>query len=136
MKFSNTFILFLLLIFVSSCAFHDGIYVSSASLNQANFKVVDQAYGNSASTKVLGLGVLAYKALVLSAKENMHRTYPLKDNQVFANVTVDFQRRFIFTVNTNTCTVSADVIEFTNEVNSNTLPETRKQFELNASNFF
>jgi hypothetical protein len=97
----------------SSCAVHNGFMSSSASLSQANFSYTETSISGEASTlKVFGLGGLAKKAIVEEAKKDMLEKHPLKANQALANVTVNWKAGFYFIVQTNTCTVTADVVEF------------------------
>lgn len=110
---------FRLLIFVigvlsfSSCAVHNGYMNGSASLSEANFDYAKTSISGEASTlKVLGIGGLAKKAIVEEAKKNMLKNNPLKSNQALANVTVNWKNGFYFIVQTNKCTVTADVVEF------------------------
>ncbi len=97
----------------SSCTFHNGYMNNSASLSQANFSYVNTNISGTASTlKLLGIGGLNRQAIVSEAKENMLRKNPLKSNQTLANITVNWKTGFYLIVITNTCTVTADVVEF------------------------
>jgi hypothetical protein len=110
---------FRLLIFVigvlslSSCAIHGGYMTNSASLSKANFSYTQKSISGKASTlKVFGIGGLAQRAIVEEAKRDMLKNNPLKPNQTLANVTVNWKNGFYFIVQTNRCTVTADVVEF------------------------
>lgn len=96
----------------SSCATHWGMMSGNASLSSNNFKMVKMASGTASTLKVFGLGGLAKNALVLNAKKDMLQNNPLKDGQALANVTVDFKNSFIFFINTEKVTVTADIVEF------------------------
>jgi hypothetical protein len=97
----------------SSCAVHNGFMSNSASLSQANFSYTATSISGEASTvKVFGLGGLAEKAIVEAAKKDMLKKHPLEANQALANVTVNWKTGFYFFIQTNTCTVTADVVEF------------------------
>ncbi|WP_146194173.1 DUF6567 family protein [Brumimicrobium oceani] len=98
--------------FLNSCAFHSGVMTGNAALSDANFKVVDYAVGTSETFKVFGLGGVATDALVLEAKRNLYKNYPLKAGQALANVSVDFKRSFFPVVSKNKVVVSADIIDF------------------------
>lgn len=100
------------IIFLSSCATHWGTMSGSASLSSNNFKVVRMSTGTASTTKIFGFGGLAKDALVLEAKKDMMQNNPLREGQALANVTVDFKNSFMFFVNTNKVTVTADVVEF------------------------
>lgn len=97
---------------MSSCASHWGMMTGNASLSSNNFKIVRIASGTATATKIFGLGGLGKDALILSAKKDMMQNYPLKEGQALANVTVDIKNSFIFIVNTEKATVTADIIEF------------------------
>lgn len=101
---------FFLLLLLSSCAFHSGIMTSSVALTDANFKIVGLAHGNAHTLKVLGIGGLDKDALVLEAKTDMYKKYPLPKGQVFANITVDFKNSFLILFTETKVTVSADII--------------------------
>jgi len=96
----------------SSCATHWGTMNGSASLSSNNFKIVKMASGTASTTKIFGFGGLAKDALVLEAKKDMMQNYPLREGQALANVTIDFKNSFMFFVNTNKVTVTADIVEF------------------------
>ena len=111
--------IFLLLTFMigalsfTNCALHSGHINGSASLSEANFKYAQTSISGEASTlKVFGIGGLARKAIVEEAKKNMLKNNPLKPNQALANVTVNWKTGFYLVVQTNKCTVTADVVEF------------------------
>ena len=103
-------------IFISSCAaFHSGYMSNSAALSSANFSYVKQNIkGKATATYVLGIGGLAKETLVDNAKQQMLASNPLKSNQTFANLTVNFKSSFYLGVLIRTvkCTVTADVVEF------------------------
>lgn len=107
---------FVAIVFVAlisnSCATHWGTMNGSASLSSNNFKIVKMASGTASTKKIFGFGGLAKDALVLEAKKELMQNYPLKEGQALANVTVDFKNSFMFFVNTNKVTVTADVVEF------------------------
>ena len=97
----------------SSCAIHNGYMNNSASLSQANFDYTQTSISGTASTlKVFGMGGLITSAIVEEAKKDMLKKYPLKSNQALANVTINWKQSFYFIVITNTCTVTADIVEF------------------------
>ncbi|MGQ1948787.1 DUF6567 family protein [Geofilum sp. OHC36d9] len=97
----------------SGCAVHSGYMNSSASLSQANFSYVNTNISGTATTlKLFGFGGLGKQAIVAEAKENMLMDYRLKPNQTLANITVNWKTGFYFFAITNSCTVTADVVEF------------------------
>lgn len=100
----------------SSCAVHTGFMSDSASLSSNNFKMIRYAEGTASTTKIFGLGGLAKNALVAEAKKDLMQNNPLKDGQALANVTVDFKNSFIFFVIKNKVTVTADIVEFKEQI--------------------
>jgi hypothetical protein len=103
-------------IFITSCAaVHSGYMSNSAALSSANFSYVKQNIkGEATATYVLGIGGLAKETLVDNAKQQMLSSNPLKSNQTFANLTVNFKSSMYFGLlfRTVKCTVTADVVEF------------------------
>lgn len=109
---TRIFSLFTFALLFNSCAFHSGVMTGSAALSDANFKVVDYAIGTSETFKVFGLGGVATDALVLEAKRNLYKNYPLENGQALANVSVDFKRSFFPIVSINKVVISADIVDF------------------------
>ncbi len=108
-------ILVLTTIMTSCIAFHEGNMQNSASLSQANFEyVMNNVYAESSTGYFLGLGGDG-GALVYEAKRELNKKYKLKSNQTFANITVNFTKTYYLGLLyiENTCTISADVVEFT-----------------------
>jgi hypothetical protein len=101
------------IIFSSCAAFHDGAMVPSTSLNAANFNYIGQASGNASAMYFLGIGGLDKSTLVGNAKSQMMRKFPLKSNQAYANVTVNFKNSFYFGILADRrCIITADIVEF------------------------
>lgn len=100
---------------VSCVSLHTGMPSSSASLSSNNFKyVIKDAKGSASVTQFLSL-IPGFKAtLINDAKMEILKKYPLKDNQVLANITVDFKNNLILgpVIRTTKCTITADIIEF------------------------
>jgi|TARA_B110000093_G_scaffold98845_1_gene106374 hypothetical protein len=108
-----------IIISLNSCAIHTGYMNNSTSLNQANFKYVKSGImGTASTTKVLGIGGLTRSAIVEEAKRNMLQNAPLKSNQAIANTTVNWKNGFYFIINIRECTVTADIVEFYSEYNT------------------
>ncbi len=106
----------ILMLMVSSCAIHTGVMSNSAQLSHANFTYVKKGlYGTCQTTRVLGFGGVFKADLVEEAKKEMLADYKLQANQALANVTVDWKHGRYILVKTTKCSVSADVVEFTNE---------------------
>lgn len=131
------FVVSFLFIF-SGCAVHNGYMNNSTSLNQANFSYVNTNISGTASTlKFLGIGGLGKQAIVAEAKENMLKGNPLKSNQSLANITINWKMGFYLIVMTNTCTVTADIVEFyvndeARKTKTSKLKTTRKKENLNT----
>ena len=106
----------ILMIMVSSCAIHTGVMSNSAQLSHANFTYVKKSlYGTCHTTRILGFGGVFKADLVEEAKKDMLSGYELQANQALANVTVDWKHGRYILVKTTTCSVSADVVEFTDK---------------------
>ena len=115
----------LIIMFTSSCAFHQGMMTGSASISNENFSIIDFATGTATTTKVFGIGGLNSDALVLEAKRNLYANHPLKKGQALANLTVDFKREFYFIVVTTKVTITAEIVDF------NIVPTDQKFEEIN-----
>ncbi len=105
--------LFVIAALFSSCATHMGNFISSASLSSPNFKYISLVKGEAETSKFLGFGGMKNEALVAEAKTNMFQNYPLKDNQAYANICVDFKYSFLLLASKTKVTITADIVEFT-----------------------
>jgi hypothetical protein len=116
MKLKHISYLLVLSFFLTSCfAVHSGMMTSSTALNQPNFTYVKKnVQGKATASYFLGIGGLKVNAVVQSAKEDLIKSTPLKENQALANVVVDIKvsNTFFGIINTYTCFVSADIVEF------------------------
>jgi hypothetical protein len=81
-------------------------------LSAPNFRYVKLVKGETEISKILGFGGLSTEALVSDAKINMFQNYPLKDNQAYANISVDFKNSNFLVVTKTKVTITADIIEF------------------------
>jgi hypothetical protein len=107
---TNLIITSVIILLLNSCATnHNGFLSSNNDLR--NIKYVDFAFGNSKTTTFLGIGGNKHDALVLEAKLNMMRNFPLKSNQFYGNFIVDYKTTKALGVITNLVTVSADILE-------------------------
>ena len=97
---------------LTSCATHSGVFNSSATLNTSNFKYVRVVKGEAETTKVLQLGATKVNALVADARKDMYENFPLKENQAYVNVSVDFKNSYFLLVSKVKVTITADVVEF------------------------
>lgn len=104
---------FIIVTLLSSCmAFHSGTLNESASLTKNNFKILGNVKSESKTVIVLGFGGLRTKALISETKRKLYRSYPLNQGQAFANISVDFNKKFWLFGLTTTCTIDADVVQF------------------------
>lgn len=105
-----------LAICLSSCfATHQGYMANSAALSSKNFSYVKtDARGTSTVKYILGVGGIKRETLVDDAKKQMMSNSPLKDNQTYANTTLNFKNSSFlgFIYGKVKCTVTADVVEF------------------------
>lgn len=110
------YLLFLALIIIvglSSCAYHSGYLSNSTALNSNNFTYVQKNISGSAkATYIFGIGGLSKQALVDLAKQHLMGICSLKDNQALANTTVNWKRSYFFIGSVVNCTVTADIVEF------------------------
>jgi hypothetical protein len=101
---------------LTSCvSMHTGITASSASLSKNNFTYIAKNVQGSASvTQYIALIPGIKDALVNDAKQEILKKFPLKDNQVLSNITIDFKSKLILgpVIRTTKCTVTADIVEF------------------------
>jgi hypothetical protein len=121
MKIFKKIAVILIAIALSSCsASYMGITTGSASLSSNNFKTVRMATGTASARSILGIGGTKKEALVLDAKKDLLQNNPLSEKQALANVTVDLKNSFAFIVHTQKATVSADIVEFTEQISKKT----------------
>lgn len=85
------------------------------NLNPSNdlksVKYINTAFGFSKATYVFGFGGNNHDALVLEAKMNMMKNFPLENNQYYANYALDFKKKNMLIVQSAIVTVSADVVQ-------------------------
>ncbi|HYG40090.1 MAG TPA: DUF6567 family protein [Cytophagales bacterium] len=112
-----TIISLIAVLFTSCLGVHHGTFQSSVALSENNYKIIKRNVSGQASTTiVLGFGGLGKDALVARAKENLIKEHSVTGTQQLANVSVDWKivtTPVYFVVFTRTCTVTADIIEFT-----------------------
>jgi hypothetical protein len=109
LKYSFAAILCLL---ASCSSFYSGNISGGMPMPSKHSKIVDLAIGTSSAHYFCGLGGVSKSFLVLQAKREMYRGYPLMPLQIYSNVTVDFKRSFyLFYWNTKV-TVSADIVDY------------------------
>ena len=118
------------IIILSSCSYHMGnIGGGSAAITDANYSNIDFAYGAAKTVNVLGIGGNQKDALVLEAKRNLYLNYNLKPGQAIGQTTIDFKRTFFFPVLVTKVTLSAEIIDFSeDEINQSDMNENFKSF--------
>ena len=124
------FLILLLCVLLSSCSYHIGsIGGGTGTVTNNQFRSIDFAHGTAKTTNILGIGGNNKDALVLEAKRNLYEKYKLSTTQVIGQTTVDFKRTFFFPVVTSKVTVSAEIIDFSDNVNDSTqIREIRNKF--------
>jgi hypothetical protein len=113
--------LLLIVVLLSSCAaFNPNVSSSNVNhtqvnLSQANFKVVNRVEGSSSATYILGIGGLAKKGLVASARKEMYQDANLKGSQIIINEHTEWKVSNIipYVWGRIVVTTSGHVIEFT-----------------------
>ena len=101
-------------LFLSSCmVIHTGQMGGITPVTENNFSYINNAYGSSKVTYVLGIGGFNKVGLVREAKNDLIRNYPVKNGEALVNFTVDFDTSYYFgLVVTQKVIVSADIIKF------------------------
>lgn len=95
---------------VSSCmTTFNGVLTPTNDLK--NVKYINTAFGSAQATYYLGLAGTKHDALVLEAKMNMMKNFPLDSTQYYANYTVDFRKKNLLLVQSALVTVSADIVQ-------------------------
>lgn len=118
----------------TSCASHFGMLSNSSISRPVVYE--DIAVGVAQSNQFLGMGGLAQDALVFEAKRELMRNRPLKNDEEFANFTVDFKRTFLIVNLRTKVTVTADVVSFDTDSGIGTYSDnyTQKLSGINMSN--
>lgn len=125
-------VLIAVLFSLSSCAFHSGIYQSSASITNNQFRIAGKANGKAETIQLLGIGGLYKNALVQEALNNLHQKYPLQKAMLLGNVTVDFKTSYLLILRKTQVIINADIIDF----NPETINANYKGFYTEDSTFF
>lgn len=79
----------------------------------SNDKKIGTALGYAKSFNMFGFGGIKKNALILEAKNIMYKSFPLKQGEYYANLTVDFKRSYILFYNATKVTLSADIMSST-----------------------
>ncbi len=127
----------ILLTTLTGCvSFFDGSFQSPSFATKDNFRIVKTIEGKAQATYVFGIGGSLRDGLVNEAKRNMYSMYPLKPNQNLTNITVDTKvTSFIFPVfyQSKVVFVSADVIEFFDDISGEKANESANEADNNQS---
>lgn len=96
-------------ILLTSCvAYHSGT-ISSSSISKP-FQYQDMAIGIAQSKQFMFLGGNSQDGLVLEAKKELMKNYPLKKNEEYLNFTIDFKRTYYPILTKVKVTVTADIV--------------------------
>lgn len=108
-----------LLLFLQSCALHNGltsnsnIHSTEVHLTKKNYKVVKKVEGFSEARYILGIGGLARKALIAEAREKMlTQSDIIGSSRAVINETVEVKQSFFPLLKKYKVFVSAYIIEF------------------------
>ena len=103
---------------LSSCALKStnssNITETKVILSENNFKVVGQAYGESSSTYVFGIGGLSRKSLRNNAISEMSKNAKLTGAQTLTNITTHSTIKMVTPIFMRvTYSATANIVEFT-----------------------
>lgn len=97
------------LLFNSCMTTFNGVLTPTDDLK--NVKYINTAFGSAQANYFMGVVGNKHDALVLEAKINMMKNFPLDSNQYYANYTVDFRKKNLLVVQSALVTVSADIVQ-------------------------
>lgn len=83
----------------------------SPTNNLKNVQYINTAFGSSQATHYMGLVGNKHDAMVLEAKSNMMKNFPLNGNQYYANYAVDVKKKNLIVLQSILVTVSADIVQ-------------------------
>lgn len=90
-----------------------GVSETNVVLQQKNFHVIGQAYGQAKAKYILGMGGLRKAALRANAIDELSRSAHLTGSQALSNVTVHTSMKMITPLYIEVvCDATANVIEF------------------------
>jgi hypothetical protein len=115
-----TYLLLLITILFSGCAFHKGLTTNSnvstteIVLSKNNYKVVERVQGESQALYILGIGGLSRKAMIAEAKNSMlSKANIVGGSKAIINENVEIKNSYFPFVGVVKVVVSGYVIEFT-----------------------
>ncbi len=103
---------------LSSCAYHMGGFSGNSVDDLKNSELVDIGIGKAKATRIFGIGGLGKEALILEAKKDLYKNYPLRKGQAYANISFDIRNALYLIVTQSKATVSADIISFPDQEGS------------------
>lgn len=122
------FVSFAFLGLVSCVSFNTGSLETQRFDHNKNFKIVGTISGSSKVDYILGLGGSQSKGSYIHAKENMYKSYILKENQNITNIVTERTTTYFILpllFSSTTVSISADVIEFYDSTHSNSVIKKR-----------
>jgi len=121
---------------LSSCALHSGLTfntnnnVTNVVLQGNNYKIVQKVQGTASGVSVLGIGG-PFRAIVAKARSEMLKNANLVGHsRAIINETVEVNSKYFVLFGVKTITVSAYVIEFTDNVQQFTQGENTQRQEI------
>lgn len=122
------FVSFAFLGLVSCVSFNTGSLETQRFDHNKNFKIVGTISGSSKVDYILGLGGSQSKGSYIHAKENMYKSYILKENQNITNIVTERTTTYFILpllFSSTTVSISADIIEFYDSTHSNSVIKKR-----------
>ena len=114
---------------VSCVSFNTGSLETQRFDHNKNFKIIGSISGSSTANYFLGLGGSQSKGSYINAKENMYKSYILKENQNITNIVTERTTTYFILpllFSSTTVSISADVIEFYDSTHSNSIIKKRE----------
>ncbi len=89
-----------------------GGFTGNSTDDLKNSELVEIGIGKAKATRIFGIGGLGKEALILEAKKDLYKNYPLRKGQAYANISFDIRNALYLIVTQSKATVSADIISF------------------------
>jgi hypothetical protein len=105
----------IVLLLLTSCAFHQGTFDSGVAITNNQFRIAGTARGSAYTFHILGIGGLSKDALVWEAKRDLYSKYPLAKGMSLTNVSVDRKFSFYGVAIRTEVVINADIIDFNPE---------------------
>lgn len=105
--------------------------------NLKNVQYINTAFGFSKATNYMGVVGNKHDALVLEAKSNMMKNFPLEGNQYYTNYVVDVKKKNLLVMQSTLVTVSADIVQDkSSEYDENYSYELKSKLGIPETNLF